>query len=253
VSQALKDTVRSVSNPLLALHELASLLKSFDEEVTGVVGVRAFLIACHRSRLLANMSENHILSLSDVLAADGAGKVEYTPFLVHLRALCSLALSGGSSAAGDAATTGNAQLVGTTIHGAPSIMHQLAVNGSDSRGTLYPLRRWLKTHIDPALNVLDVKDLNDLLREFAVMFRSDDLTALLMDIGTHVSPTITNSVSRGGYRQRDVMGLRDGEIGGANGTGVGMRDMSAGGRNVIDARTLLWHVMKVHNAVSTTE
>ena len=71
------------------MHELNALLLAFDEQGTGTIGKRAFQIACHRSRLLANMHENDIERLALVLSTEGGGNIMYMPFMVHVKVVSS--------------------------------------------------------------------------------------------------------------------------------------------------------------------
>jgi Ca2+-binding EF-hand superfamily protein len=166
IHDALQRTMESISNPILAVHEFASLLHAFDEVNIGSVSKRAFQICCHRSRLLANLPDDISNSLADILTVDGGGKVEYTSFIIYLRTLCSR-ISDSSSASPDV----------------PSIINQLIRNATDSKGTLLPLRNWMIRHCDMESFMMTMKDLNALLREFSVMYRPQDLEALVMDIG----------------------------------------------------------------------
>ena len=81
----LKKAITSIQDKQLACHELNALLLSFDEEQTGHIGKRAFQIACHRSRLLANMHEDDVDKLATILSTEGAGKINYSPFMVHIK------------------------------------------------------------------------------------------------------------------------------------------------------------------------
>ena len=126
---SLNAAIKSISNPLLALQEFASIIKSFDELDQGFISSRAFQISCHRARLMANFPESDIKRLVDVLSIDsGSGKIRYTPFLLHLRSLCSSI---------------NLDSV------APSIVEQLLSNAVDSQGALLPLRNWILRNVEP--------------------------------------------------------------------------------------------------------
>ena len=83
----LKKAITSIQDKQLACHELNALLLSFDEEQTGHIGKRAFQIACHRSRLLANMHEDDVDKLATILSTEGAGKINYSPFMVHIKVM----------------------------------------------------------------------------------------------------------------------------------------------------------------------
>eukprot|EP01034_Spumella_vulgaris_P022749 gene22749-28907_t len=175
VDQALKHTLQTISNPILAVHEFASLLHSFDDQSSGSLSERAFQICCHRSRLLANLADEDILRLSDILLVDGGGRVNYTGFVVYLRTLSSA--------------------LGNEDHHAPTIISQLIKGATDAQNTLLPLRNWLIKHTDVGSNLLTMKDMNALLREFSVMYRPDDLETLSMDIGRHVESSSLNTTS----------------------------------------------------------
>ena len=50
LASALLTAIRGILDPDSALKELTILLKEFDEDCAGIVGQRAFLIACNRGR-----------------------------------------------------------------------------------------------------------------------------------------------------------------------------------------------------------
>jgi Ca2+-binding EF-hand superfamily protein len=162
---AVMNMIQSTSDPMKGLHEFASLLKAFDEQNSGSVGNRAFQIVCHRARLFANLSENDIRSLSDILTAEGGGKIRYTSFLIHMRVMITKSLQG-------------------QLTDVPDIAEQLLINCMDSKNTLLPLRNWLLRHTNVESCKLTMKELNSLLREFSVLYRPDDLQSLLMEIGS---------------------------------------------------------------------
>ncbi len=162
---AVMNMIKATSDPMKGLHEFASLLQAFDEGKTSKVGNRAFQIVCHRARLFANLSENDIRSLSDILTAEGGGKIAYTSFLIHLRVMIAKAMA-------------------DTNTDVPDIAEQLLANATDSKNTLLPLRNWLLRHTDVESCKLSLKELNALLREFSVLYRPDDLQALLMEMGS---------------------------------------------------------------------
>lgn len=213
VAQAVKWAMKSISNPVLAVHEFASLMHAFDESSAGYVSKRAFQISCHRSRLLANLPEDAITSLTDILTVEGGGRIDYTAFIVYLRATCS-SLSRDTTA--------------------PGIIEQLIANGTDNKGTLLPLRNWLIRHTDMESFLLTTKDMNALLREFSVMYRPEDLDELLMDIGKHVD---TNSMAM--HSQRSLRGTMDVDLALHSGNpGPAMK------RHVIDSRDLMLQILK---------
>eukprot|EP00605_Chrysophyceae_sp_TOSAG23-4_P000290 GSChrysophyteH1.ASY1.ANO1.335.1 assembled CDS len=162
---AVMNMIKATSDPMKGLHEFASLLQAFDETKTGKVGNRAFQIVCHRARLFANLSEDEIRNLSDILTAEGGGKIAYTSFLIHMRVMIGRVLAEASS-------------------DVPDIAEQLLVSATDAKNTLLPLRNWLLRHTDVESCKLSLKELNALLREFSVLYRPDDLRSLLMEIGS---------------------------------------------------------------------
>lgn len=213
IGQSVKWAMKSINNPVLAVHEFASLMHAFDETSQGYVSKRAFQICCHRSRLLANLPDESIMSLADILNIDGGGKIDYTGFIVYLRATCS-GLTGDSTA--------------------PGIIEQLVANGTDNKGTLLPLRNWLMRNTDMEAFILTPRDMNSLLREFSVMYRPEDLEELQMDIGKHVD---TNSLPL--HSQRTLKGTMDSELGmhSAKGNQVVKK-------HVIDSRDLMLQILK---------
>ena len=213
IGEAVKWAMKSINNPVLAVHEFASLMHAFDETSAGHVSKRAFQICCHRSRLLANLPEDSITSLADILCVDGGGKIDYTQFIVYLRATCS-------------------HLGADTT--APGIIDQLIANATDKKGTLLPLRNWLMRHTDMEAFILTPRDMNSLLREFSVMYRPEDLEELQMDIGKHVD---ANSLPL--HSQRTLKGTMDAEL--------SMHTSNAGQpqkKHVIDSRDLMLHILK---------
>lgn len=214
IHEALQRTIESISNPILAVHEFASLLHAFDEVSIGSVSKRAFQICCHRSRLLANLPDDISNSLADILTVDGGGKVEYTSFIVYLRTLCSH-ISDSSSSSPDA----------------PSIINQLIRNATDSKGTLLPLRNWMIRHCDMESFMMTTKDLNALLREFSVMYRPQDLEALVMDIGQVVVQSRSNMKDKGHHSRSENM--------------MPSSSQSQPTKNqVVDVRDLMIHILK---------
>eukprot|EP01033_Poteriospumella_lacustris_P002266 gene2266-1657_t len=168
LQSALHDAIATLHNPLQALHEFITLLTSFDERKQGFISQRAFLICCHRARLLANVPETVLTELTEVLAVDGAGEIEYRSLILQLRGICS----------------GLTMQQLETAH--TSLLHQLLRNASDHRETLAPLRNWLLHHTDIQAMMLTTREFNALLREFSVLYRPDDLDLLLMEIGQEV-------------------------------------------------------------------
>lgn len=168
VNASLAEAVGRVSSPLLALHEFASVLATFDETDTGVISQRAFEICCNRSRLLANMSDKAIAELAEVLAVDGGGSINYSNFIVYVRTICSDSLKS------------------TTDKSKPSIVNQLIHNATDRNGTILPLRKWILANTDIQSFVLTQRDMSTMLREFNVIYRPEDLDNLYMEIGKHV-------------------------------------------------------------------
>jgi hypothetical protein len=210
IANAVKWAMKSIANPVLAVHEFASLMHAFDESSAGFVSKRAFQISCHRSRILANLPEESLSALADILAIEGGGKIDYTGFIVFLRATC-------SSLSGDTA--------------APGIIEQLVANATNNKGTLLPLRNWLMRHTDMESFILTPKDMNALLREFSVMYRPEDLEELQMDIGRHVDTATMSQRSLKGTMDADLM-LRSGNA------------SQALKKHVIDSRDLMMQILK---------
>ena len=189
VYNSLKESLRTIGDTTSALHEFFTLIHSFDELNSGHVSTRAFQIACHRARLLGNLPEDDVKVLTEVLAIEGGGKIIYTPFLVHLRVLCS-----------------DFHVDNT----APSIIEQLIANAVDPQGCLFPLRNWLMRHIEredlgmgdsPMMESykLTRRDLNNLLREFSVVYRPQDLDHLLLTIQNFNNKNDSGSSDKKGF------------------------------------------------------
>lgn len=220
IHDALQRTMQSISNPILAVHEFASLLHAFDEVNIGSVSKRAFQICCHRSRLLANLPDDINNSLADILTVDGGGKVEYTSFIIYLRTLCSHISNDSSSASPDAL----------------SIINQLIRNATDSKGTLLPLRNWMIRHCDMESFMMTSKDLNALLREFSVMYRPQDLEALIMDIGQMVVDQSRRSSSNNSMKGKGQKS--------ENMSSTASQPTSKHKSQVVDVRDLMIHILK---------
>ena len=164
-TERIHEALRGVQNPSTALQEFTTLIQAFDETSSGFVGNRAFQIACHRSRLFANLSDDAVKETADILTAEGGGKIRYSAFLIHLRAVCS-------------------QLSAATEY--PGIGEQLLKNCMDAQGCLLPLRNWLLRNTDTDSCLLTPRDINAMLREFSVMYRPEDLENMLLEIGQAV-------------------------------------------------------------------
>jgi Ca2+-binding EF-hand superfamily protein len=157
----LKEACSLVYNPLEALNELSELLSGLDEDNSGHLNVRSFLVACHRCRLLTNFSQENAAKLSQILATEHNGKVDYKSFLLFLRTNCIKRSKSASSTSG------------------PDLLIQLLQNAMDSSNTLLPLRNWLIKHTDVNHNHVTEKELIAMLREFSVVFRPEEVTTLI--------------------------------------------------------------------------
>lgn len=197
VYNSLKESLRTITDTTSALHEFFTLVHSFDELNIGHISTRAFQIACHRARLLGNLPEEDVKILTEVLAIEGGGKIIYTPFLVHLRVLCS------------------EFHVDNT---APSIIEQLIANGVDPQGCLFPLRNWIMRHIEredlgmgdsPNLESYQLtrRDLNNLLREFSVVYRPQDLDHLLLTI-----QNFNNKNDKGSSDKKGIAAIKTSDV-----------------------------------------
>lgn len=162
--QALSEEMSRIQNPLQALQEFMLILRSFDESNRGLISQRSFLIASHRSRLFAAVPDEIINELIHYLTVDGGGEVEYKPFTILLRSICS-------------------QIDITSAESSSNIIEQLIRNASDGDETLFPLRNWLLSHLDLNLGYITLPEINALLREFSVVYRPDDLDMLILEIG----------------------------------------------------------------------
>ena len=188
-TERIHEAIRSVQSPATALREFTQMIQAFDETSSGYIGNRAFQIACHRSRLFANLSDQAVKETADILTAEGGGKIRYTGFFIHLRAVCS-------------------QLSAGTDY--PGIGEQLLKNATDAQFTLLPLRNWLLRNSDTDSCLLTPRDLNALLREFSVMYRPEDLEALLMEIGQSVGRDSEHKSNQaGGASKLSVLDSRD--------------------------------------------
>lgn len=199
LQKTLYEAIATLHSPLQALQEFLILLASFDERSVGLISQRAFMICCHRSSLLANVTDHTLHQLTDVLAVDGAGEIDYKAFAIHLRGIC----SGIALQAQDASM---------------SLLAQLLHQASDPASTLRPLRNWLIQHSDLQSLLLTTRELNALLREFSVVYRPEDLDLLLLEVGKEVDlndlNTLTNknnaasSIGLTPDRRRDPRGNR---------------------------------------------
>jgi hypothetical protein len=70
-----------------ALKEFKQLLKTFDENSSGKIGFRPFLISCRRSKVLSKLEPEVANELAKILADDGSGSILYELFILHLKSL----------------------------------------------------------------------------------------------------------------------------------------------------------------------
>lgn len=178
--EAINASFNQLHQPLHALQEYLALLQSFDEKKRGFISYRAFLICSHRSRLLSYVDEQLLLKLANNLCIDGAGEIEYTTLVLQFRGMCS-ALSMPSNSV-------------TVSDHSLSLIQQLVRNGSDQIGNLSILRNYLTLHSDTVHCVMTVKQFNGMLREFSVIYRPEDLDALLLDLSAVVLPDTATEV-----------------------------------------------------------
>lgn len=169
--------------------EFRLLLKTFDEDSTGSVGYRPFLISCRRSRILSKLEPEVMTELAKVLAEEGSGSVPYELFLLHMKSLYHQVKSLRSL---------NKEIVPSSKLESFQLFNQLFTHGSDkSDGTLQPLRRWILIAsdknkqirrqkddflVDPNLQVLTKQNVADLLRDFNVVYSPEDMEVILDDI-----------------------------------------------------------------------
>ena len=174
---------------MAGLKEFKLLLKTFDEESSGRVSYRPFLISCRRSRLLSQLEPEVVTELAKVLAEEGSGTVSYELFLLHLKSLYHQIKNLRSL---------NKEVMAGHKSETFQLFNQLVTHGTDKKdGTLQPLRRWImhasdknkqasrqreEFVVDPTAQVLTRQDVADLLRDFNVVYSPEDMEMFIDDI-----------------------------------------------------------------------
>jgi hypothetical protein len=112
---------------------LKSVFISFDDKFHGRMPRRSFLVACRRSSLFEDLSEEDLSQLAEVLSADGGGTIDYRHFMYYLQSLALVARS----------HVLDRSVAGRTAPGSFKILASLMEAGTDTDGTFVPLRTWL--------------------------------------------------------------------------------------------------------------
>ena len=221
------QSIESLQFPLQSLQEFLSLLRSFDENNRQYVSYRAFLICCHRARLLSGCNEKEIEELANTLAIDGAGEIEYKSFGLQLRGIVSSISMHSCS--------------DTSL----SLVNQLLYNGTNNNnnGTqiLIPIRNWLIMHSDIQSCLLTIKEFNALLREFSVIYKPDDIELIYFEIGKEIDLDEDNPITS------DITVLTGSSKGITWKEMIEQDDMIKGSRRrarVIDTKKLLFLLMR---------
>ena len=256
-----------------------------------MISHRAFLIACNRSRLLANMKEKDLLELADVLVSDGAGKIMYTPFLVHIRAVCS-SLAQGLNNDEHTPYSQNMGGIGVYTGVGKELLNQLLVNGVNDQGLLHPIREWLIKYtkcchkerssrqrtVNDATSISDAYDLLhrdthhdkygdgdgnnkfdhrhryevtvsefiQLLRDFNVMYRLENVAELLQDIGVFPSQSVVSSKKGNEVFQDKFTEIKlDHQHGANEDVSVDLRQLKRFANKAFDARALIYRLQQV--------
>ena len=172
--QLLQKIVASLLHPLPSIQELFSLLTAFDENGSGYISLRSFLVACHRSRFFANIDDMIIQELGETLVLDGVGEIQYRPFILTLRGIHLKVITDKQDA-----QKGQAG-------GMSSIIQQLLENATDpDTMSLVPLRNYFLSALElSALQslLIPMRDFQRLLREFSIVYQAGDFEALLMEV-----------------------------------------------------------------------
>ena len=193
VNESLQSAVLSMRETDVpqAIREFQTLLQAFDESGSGSITYRPFLVACRRSRLMCKLEPSAGEELAKVLAEEGTGRIEYFPFVMHLRSLHHQLKKLKA-------------LTKTMVDGAKAesydMLNQMLKNCSDrDDGTLRPLRFFL---VDKLLSAsrhgdgegaaimskegaeleLSPRDLSELLRHFKIVYSPEDVEAFKEDV-----------------------------------------------------------------------
>lgn len=151
VDAAIRAAMDTCGHPSLAVQELFTLMRSFDDARNDFLSRRTFGICCRRSRLLATLPDYILQQLEEALSLEGGGRIQYPLFDIYLRGICAVSRDGD---------------------GQRDVALQLIRNAVDGADTLRPLRKWLLRH-DQGL--LTEEDLTSLLREFDVVSTKEQL------------------------------------------------------------------------------
>jgi hypothetical protein len=115
------------------VNALKSVFVSFDDKFHGRMPRRSFLVACRRSLLFEDLSEEELSQLAEVLSADGGGTIDYRHFMYYLQSLALVARSNML----------DSSVAGRTAPGSFKILASLMDASTDADGTFVPLRTWL--------------------------------------------------------------------------------------------------------------
>lgn len=192
LSEYLKKLVANSDDASAGRHvrDLGQLLRSFGEK-TGVsdndyVSEREFMIACSRSRLLADLPIDLLQKLASILCTEddaGRDRVHYSSFLAYLQLLVS---SSSSAAASNVPE---------------SIASQLLEHSIDSNGLLRPIRTWLSDIEDPCAPMTDLQ-VRAMLKYFKIPYKSAEIVSFVEDVhGSRISLLPSTSIP---YTQHGV-------------------------------------------------
>ena len=158
---------------------------------------------------MANLSENLLEKLPKILASENNGNINYLPFLIHVRTVCSIlnAKKRKEDNFENFDSNENSFFGSRTLSGVqknvPGIIEQLLVNGVDKDGMLFSIRKWILTNTsnkfwlknrnkcsnENSSNILEisVKEFIDLLKEFNILFSTNQVIEIIHEFGLYTS------------------------------------------------------------------
>jgi hypothetical protein len=171
--------------------------------------------------------ENDLEKLSKILTSGNDGKINYLPFLIHLRTLNSSIHEKEENVKKDIGFNDNfnSQYMKNNDNDVPGIIEQLIVNSTDANGLLIPLRKNLIQNIQKnnwSINSykeeknnfeITVKQLTELLKHFTVMCVPKDIVKLITEIGVFPSTTPLHdtheNTNKNSYKRSELFSSRN--------------------------------------------
>ena len=212
------------------------------------------------------MPEKDLEKLSKILTSGNDGKINYLPFLIHLRTLNSSIHDKEENMSSEMSYDNNYNgqyKSRNNDNDVPGIIEQLIINSTDANGLLIPLRKYLiqniqehKKNRSSDSNVeknnfeITVKQLTELLEHFTVMFVPKDIVKLITEIGVFPStaPLRDNygNTNKNSYKRSELFSsksFRSEQIDDFENTNLG--ELSKFADKSIDVRFLMKKIIQV--------